>query len=325
MSTEIASPEASPVETATPGLEDGLLSDEQLAEIFGTDEEPEKPVETPAKPTEEKPAVAEEVKDGLDLKALDELDKGEPKAETPAVTPDSEYLKKVQNVFPNEEALGWGIDAFQRIAYVDNAAKAGNLDAVLSALPSLKPIIQQTLMNYVKANEDKIIEAYIRKHNPEHNNPEVNDLKQRLTRFETEQANQKHQEATQRQQAEYASRVKAIDTEVTALFDRVRFTKTEADRKIVSSLFKVALAENGDAFQKALKGDLTALRPLFSKAVREFTAADKAKTLTTPVQTPTTPNKPILAGAGNAVSGGEPDVWQKAANYVANVGRRKTR
>lgn len=319
----ITAPAVSPDPGATPELDNGLLSDEELRSIFGDDApQPEVKPEavTPAPATTDPATQAEEAQ--VDLTALDELDKPEaPKPDTPAATPENEYLKKVQQLLPNEETLGWAIDSLQRTTVASRAAQAGDVNAVLEALPFVRPVLQKAVVDYVKANEERIIEAFIAKHSPDKRNPEIDDLKSRLSAFEQQVASARNQDTQQKQQAEYAGRVKAIDTEVNSLFDKVKFTKNETDRKIVTSLFKVALAESPEAFQKAISGDLSVVRPIFAKSVKEYVASDKAKATAKPSGETTVAAKPILTGAGSASTEEAPDVWARAASYVSNIAK----
>jgi len=332
----VAAPAAPAAEAATPALDSGLLTDEQVKAIFG---EPEPAVETPTVATppaaEQTPVVAPaaEAAPELDLTALEELSK--PEAAAPPVTPaapsvDSEYLDTVQKILPNKETLGWAVDALQRTNYAANAAKSGNIGGILEALPFMKPAIQNAITEYVKANEAQIIEDYIRRNSPEARNPEVDDLKQRVAHFESLIANgarqnqaAQQQAEQQRQQTAQANAIKAIDTEITGLFDKVRFTANEADRRIVTSLFKVALAEDSAALQKALSGNLAAVKPVFAKVVKDYTEADKAKaTARSAVQT-AKPPAPILTGAGSAAPGDEAlTVWERLEQEMKSQARK---
>lgn len=327
MPDEVIAPEASPAtEVETPALENGLLSDEQLKEIFGD-------IEDTTETSEEKPATEEtetstpatETTDGIDLKALDELDKVEPKpAETPA-TPDSEYLNKVKAVLPNEETLGWAVDAFQRTTQAAKAAESGDVNAVLNSLPFMRPVLQKAVMEFVAANEDRIIEAYIQKHDPNaKKDPVVTELQQRLAKFENRFAQEEQASMTAKQQKEAGERLKAIDSEITSLFDKVKFTSNAADRKFVTAAVKVALSENSDVFQKVIGGKVAAMRPIFSKVVKEYVEADKVKTAGATTKVSNNGQKPIIGGGSAQEGGGKKlDVYQRAANFVANLQRSK--
>jgi hypothetical protein len=329
MPEETVAPVVENTEPAAAESETGLLSDAQLAEIFGSTEVEEppvvenKPAETPKPAEPPKPA---ETPEGLDLTALDELDKPETsESQKPAVTPENEFFAKVQKVLPNEESLGWAVDALQRQSTAQRAAQSGDLKSLVEAFPFMGQVFQNVVQSYVAKNEEQIIENFIRKHSPDKaTDPRVDDLQQRVNRFENERLTQQQQEQQKRQQEDYQTRVKSIDTEVNALFEKVRFTKNEADRRIVSSLVKVALAEDPKALNEALAGKPAAIRPLFAKAVKDYAASEKGKAVTTPAkETTTTPPKPILTGAGSVAGDKGLTVYERAANYVANVARRK--
>lgn len=317
------------VETpATETTADGLLNDTQLEEIFGKSDlpkdtpiEPEKPVEVPATVPE---TPAEEI---VDTAALDELEKPVESVKSPdAPTPESDYLKKAMAVFPTEESVGWGADALQRVQRSSDAAQRGDIAAIIEQLPFLRPTIQNALNQYINANEEQIIENFLRKHDKAADplvselRNEIREIKSHLTsRINNEKTAQTNQQQ-QRQAEEYAKRIQAIDTELPKLLDKVKFTKNEKERNIVGAMFRVALAGDQNAFQAAVGGNLNSLRPVFAKTVKEYTETEKAKLASRVPTKPETP-KPITVGAGSTATEGM-NVWQRAANWVQSTQRK---
>lgn len=326
MSDEITpAPAAAAPEAATPEISSDFLSDKQLTSLFGEDAIPAT-VETKPVAAQASAVPAVEGSDELDTAALDELDKPEPiSAVTPAASPDSEYLKIAQQVFPNREVLGWAVDSFQRTTAAATAANAGNIAGALDALPFMKPVLERAVTDYIAANEQRIIENFIRKNSPESQTPEVvalrgelDQIKQHILAQQNAAQTHQQQQALAQQAAQGQAQVKAIETEVSTLLDKVRFTKNEADRSIVSDLVKVAISKDPRVFQAVMAGNLMAMRPALASVVKTYIGADKARKASVPGKQSLAP---ILTGAGSAVSGDTPDVWGKAANRVVELSR----
>lgn len=333
--TESALPATPATVSTTPELNGDLLSDAQMIEIFGNEysksaESPDPAAATAATETAPVPASADGEAPLLDMTALETLDT--PEAETPgtAGTPPASdpFVEKLKVAIPNEVALNYAVDAFQKQTEFERAVDGGNLADAVKAFPAAGKLFQAG-MAQMMANpefEKQVVENFIRKNSPENQNPQVDALRHQVAqleaRFKTEdtRAAEQQQLATQQRQAE-ASRaaVGNIDREITSLFDKVSFTKTEADRNVVTALFKVALSSDPESMRKALAGDLSVIRPIFKKVATEF--ADREKARGPRVGSLKTALAPILTGAGVTAETplkGLDAAFAKAAQFVAN-------
>lgn len=331
--TESALPATPAVETTpTPELDADSLLDTQLSELFKTfgDAEATPEVAATAKATPEATAP-DDATELLDMTALETLDTPEAiKPGTAGTPPESDpFIEKLKAAIPNDVALEYAENAYQQQTKFEEAVKAGQLADAIAAMPSAGKLFQAGLAQMM-ANPDfekQVVENYIRKHSPENQNPQVNALKSEVEslkqRFQTEDqkaAERQRLDAQQRQVETSKAAVSAIDAEVNSLFDRVRFTKNETDRQIVSAMFKVKLAETPDAMNKALKGDLTALRPIFKDVTTKFATNEKAKAARVGPSPKTA--APILTGAGVASETplkGMDSAYAAAAQYIKSL------
>lgn len=331
-----ATPEAAP--PSSPQLDSGLLTDAQMIEIFGNEYTPSASPATPeaagvpAKEATAAPAAEEESL--LDATALEALDT--PEAEKPGTagtTPASDpFIEKLKTAIPNDVALGYAVTAFKAQTAFEEAIANGNLADAIKVMPAAGKLFQaglaQTMAN--PEFEKRVVENFIRKHSPENQNPivdalraEVETLKGRFQNADQQADLQRRQQAQQQQVADTKAAVTRIDQEIGSLFDRVRFTKNEADRNMVSALFKVELSSNPAIMQRALSGDLASMRPIFKKVTTEFADREKARTIRAG-STKNTP-APILTGAGVAAETplkGMDAALAKAALFVANNPRK---
>lgn len=332
MSTTESALPATPV---TPELDTGVLTDAQMLEIFGDEYTPTtaEPVTT-AVPAETEKVPEPETEELLDSKALEALDTPEVNEPGTAGKPPASdpFIEKLTTAIPNDVALSYAVNAYNAQTAFEAAVAAGNLGDAIRAMPVAKQFFAAALAQ-TQANpefERQVVENYIKKHSPENQNPvvdalqaEVNTLKQRFATEDAAKQTAAQQDLTQKQLQARANAVTAIDTELVALFDKVRFTRSDADRRVVSAMFKLELAKSPVAMNKALAGDLTVLRPIFREVAGEFATNEKAKM----AQRGSTPKTaaPILTGAGVATETapkGLDGAYARAAQYVASTLRK---
>ncbi len=326
--------------SATPELETGILTDAQMTELFGDDYKPETtttaPVKSDTAPAAETAPAADPAADSelLDTAALEALDT--PEAEKPgtAVTPPaSDFVSRVTQAIPDQPSLNVVVDIVQRHAAFEQAMQSGNLNDALKAMPQAQQLIQGALAQYLAnpENENRIVENFVRKHSPENQNPQIEALKAELAEVKNRFAAQDQQQLTAKQQRDHQANVEAqqaaigkINTEVSSLFDKVRFTANEADRKIVVAMFRNELAADPTAMQNALAGKLEAIRPIFKKVVSEFATIEKAKAGAR-IGSGKTPPAPVLTGAGTATATppatGRESAYARAAEFVASLSK----
>lgn len=333
--TESALPATTATVSATPELNGDLLTDAQMIEIFGNEFSKSAPTpEAAAAPAAPETAQATDTADGeaplLDMTALETLDTAETDTSSTAGTPpvSDPFVEKLRVAIPNEVALNYAVDAFQKQTDFERAVDGGNLADAVKAMPAAGKLFQAGLAQ-VLANpefEKQVVENFIRKNSPENQNPQVNALLQKVAQLEARfqsddtRAAQQQQLAAQQKQAEAnKAAVEGIDREITSLFDKVTFTKNEADRNVVTALFKVALSSDPEAMRKALAGDTSVIRPIFKKVATEF--ADREKARAPRVGSLKTTPAPILTGASVTAETplkGMDAAFAKAAQFVAN-------
>jgi hypothetical protein len=318
--TEIVAEATSPtVEATEPELDGEALIDSELDSLFSNEEAAGKapaPEEKVPAAEEPKPEESEEVvPEGLDEAQLEEWSKAE--TETPEIPADSEYLKDVVKVLPNREAVQYAIEAFQKQTRMTRAVESGNMAQAVEEMPEIQPLIQSVVQNYLAQNEEKIVQDWIDKNDPEKINPEVRALQAKFSALEAEKLAEQQQKAAQGQQASMRERTEVINTTVNDLFDTLKFTTEGSHRGVVADLFKIELSNDSELMQKAIVSDAKELKTILRKplaaAIKRM--RDFEKTI---VRAPQTETTNVITQKGGVGADAEQDELDEASRFLAS-------
>ena len=307
--------------------------DAQLEELFGTTKETKPAAQAAAVTEGEQPPAGDktppaaspaESEDPL-LAALDGIEEEKPaevKPEDgkPAL---SEEQKAVLDVIPDPKVAVEMYNTVQNYRNFTTALEGGKFGDVETMLSEWNPDVLEGWVEHVyEKHKEAFVDRFIAEAEGKGKSPDLVKLEKEVRTLKSSLEEKKVVNAQSAEQQRTQAAFKAYNDHVEALFDQIKFNKS--DRRYVIADLKTRLAEDPKTLAAIKSGNTKAVNSLFKTACREYLQRDKEVTETTTEKIAAQDKKKIPLGGGAAqtdtipedirqVKKGQEDSWAQRA------------